>query len=174
MRRTHRCGELSAADVGRRVILQGWVHRQRDHGGLIFVDLRDRDGWTQVVFNPQHAPNAHQTASDVRAEYVVEVEGEVGLRPPGTVNPNIPTGEIEVVADRIAVLNPSLPLPFSIADEGYVEEPVRLTYRYLDLRRPHMARNLKLRHQVIKFIRDFLDSRGFLEVETPILTKSTP
>jgi aspartyl-tRNA synthetase len=174
MRRTHRCGELRATDVGRRVILQGWVHRQRDHGGLIFIDLRDREGWTQVVFNPQNAPDAHETASDVRSEYVIEVEGEVGLRPPGTANPGLPTGDIEVVADRITVLNPSLPPPFSIADEGNVEEPLRLTYRYLDLRRPRMARNLLLRHQVIKFIRDFLDERGFLEVETPILTKSTP
>jgi aspartyl-tRNA synthetase len=174
MRRTHRCGELRAADVGRRVVLQGWVHRQRDHGGLIFIDLRDREGWTQVVFNPQNAPDAHATASDVRSEYVVEVEGEVSPRPEGTVNTNIPTGEIEVVADKIVVLNPSLPPPFSIADEGNVEEPVRLTYRYLDLRRPRMARNLVLRHQVIKYIRDFLDERGFLEVETPILTKSTP
>src|SRR3954447_12409912 len=174
MRRTHRCGDLRAADVGRRVILQGWVHHQRDHGGLIFIDIRDREGWTQVVFNPQNAPEAHQIASEVRSEFVIEVEGEVGHRPPGTVNPNIPTGEVEVVADTITVLNPSLPPPFSIADEGNVEEPLRLTYRYLDLRRPRMARNLVLRHQVIKFIRDFLDERGFLEVETPILTKSTP
>jgi len=174
MRRTHRCGDLRATDVGRRVILQGWVHHQRDHGGLIFIDIRDREGWTQVVFNPQNAPEAHQIASEVRSEFVIEVEGEVGHRPPGTVNPNIPTGEVEVVADTITVLNPSLPPPFSIADEGNVEEPLRLTYRYLDLRRPRMARNLVLRHQVIKFIRDFLDERGFLEVETPILTKSTP
>src|SRR5581483_8370734 len=174
MRRTHRCGELRATDAGRRVILQGWVHRQRDHGGLIFIDLRDREGWTQVVFNPQIAPEAHQIASEVRPEYVIEVEGEVGLRPEGTVNPALPTGEIEVVASRIEVLNPSLPPPFSIADEGNVEEPLRLTFRYLDLRRPRMARNLVLRHQVIKYIRDFLDERGFLEVETPILTKSTP
>jgi len=174
MRRTHRCGELRAADVGRRVILQGWVHRQRDHGGLIFIDLRDRDGLTQVVFNPEIAAEPHRVASDVRSEYVVEIEGEVGLRPDGTVNPSLPTGEIEVVASRIDVLNPSLPPPFSIADEGNVEEPLRLTYRYLDLRRPRMARNLVLRHQIIKYIRDFMDSRGFLEVETPILTKSTP
>src|SRR5438105_4302908 len=116
MRRTHRCGELRAADVGTKVILQGWVHRQRDHGGLIFIDLRDRDGLTQVVFNPEIAPEAHHVAEDVRSEYVVEIEGEVGLRPPGTVNPALATGEIEVVADRIVVLNPSLPPPFGIAD----------------------------------------------------------
>ncbi len=174
MRRTHRCGELRASDVGRRAVLQGWVHRQRDHGGLVFIDLRDRDGWTQVVFNPQLAPEAHQVASGARAEFVLEVEGEVARRPPGTENLALSTGEVELVAERVDVLNPSLPPPFSIADEGPVEEPLRLTYRYLDLRRPRMARNLVLRHRVVKYIRDFFDARGFLEVETPILTKSTP
>ncbi|MEA2641268.1 MAG: aspartyl-tRNA synthetase [Chloroflexota bacterium] len=174
MRRTHRCGDLRAADIGQRVVLQGWVHRQRDHGGLIFIDLRDRTGWTQVVFNPQHAPEPHEIASGVRSEYVIEIEGEVGRRPAGTENAGISTGEIEVVADRVQVLNASLPPPFSVADEGNVEEPVRLTYRYLDLRRPHMAQNLVLRHQIIKRIRDVMDGQGFLEVETPILTKSTP
>jgi len=174
MRRTHRCGELRASDVGRRAVLQGWVHRQRDHGGLVFIDLRDRDGWTQVVFNPQLAPEAHQVASGARAEFVLEIEGEVARRPPGTENLALSTGEVELVAERVDVLNPSLPPPFSIADEGPVEEPLRLTYRYLDLRRPRMARNLVLRHRVVKYIRDFFDARGFLEVETPILTKSTP
>src|SRR5581483_8400413 len=174
MRRTHLCGELRASNAGTRVVLQGWVHRQRDHGGLIFIDLRDRSGWTQVVFNPEVAPGAHETASGVRPEYVLEIEGTVGLRPPGTVNPGLPTGEVEVVSDRIEILNPSLPPPFSVADEGNVEEPLRLTFRYIDLRRPRMARNLAFRHDVIKFIRDFLDARRFLEVETPILTKSTP
>src|SRR5438874_10929881 len=171
MRRTHRCGELRAADVGQRVILQGWVHRQRDHGGLIFIDLRDRTGWTQVVFNPEIAPEAHVIASDARAEYVLEIEGPVSLRPEGTENANLPTGAVEIVAARVEVLNASLPPPFSIADEGNVEEPLRLTYRYLDLRRPRMAQNLVLRHRVVKFIRDFFDDRGFLEVETPIMTK---
>ena len=174
MRRTHRCGELRAENVGQRVVLQGWVHRQRDHGGLIFIDLRDRDGWTQVVFNPQLAPEAHEVASTVRSEYVIEVEGEVLHRPEGTVNPDIPTGDIELAANRIEVINPSLPLPFAIAEDGVVDEAVRLTYRYLDLRRPRMARNLILRHRITKAIRDFFDERGFLEVETPILTKSTP
>ncbi len=174
MRRTHRCGELRAQDAGQRAVLQGWVHRQRDHGGLIFIDLRDRSGLTQVVFNPQLAPEAHETASTVRSEYVIEVEGEVVHRPEGTVNPEIPTGEIELAADRITIINPSLPLPFSIAEDGVADEAVRLTYRYLDLRRPHMTRNLILRHRVTKAIRDFFDSRDFLEVETPILTKSTP
>jgi aspartyl-tRNA synthetase len=144
MRRTHRCGELRATNVGQREILQGWVHRQRDHGGLIFIDLRDRTGWTQVVFNPEIAPEAHAIASDARAEFVLEVEGAVSPRPAGTENTTLPTGEIELVADRVTVLNPSLPPPFSIADEGNVEEPLRLTYRYLDLRRPRMAHNLAL------------------------------
>src|SRR5579872_5147350 len=161
MRRTHRCGELRATDIGQRVVLQGWVHRQRDHGGLIFIDLRDRTGWTQLVFNPEHAPAAHEIASGVRSEYVLEIEGEVSRRPDGTENATSPTGEIEVIADRVEVLNPSLPVPFSVADEGTVEEPVRLSYRYLDLRRPRMAQNLVLRHRAVKFIRDFMDSHGF-------------
>src|SRR5579871_6670259 len=126
MHRTHRCGELRATDIGQRVVLQGWVHRQRDHGGLIFIDLRDRTGWTQVVFNPEHAREAHEIASAVRSEYVLEVEGEVARRPVGTENPGLPTGEVEVIADRVRVLNASLPVPFSVADEGAVEEPVRL------------------------------------------------
>ncbi len=174
MRRTHRCGDLRASHVGQRAILQGWVHRQRDHGGLIFIDLRDREGIVQVVFNPENAPAAHGIASAARAEYVLEIEGTVSPRPTGTENPDLPTGAIEVVADRVEVLNASLPLPFSVAEEGNVDEAVRLTYRYLDLRRPRMASNLVLRHKVVKFIRDFFDERGFLEVETPILTKSTP
>ncbi len=174
MRRTHMCGQLTAADIGKRAILQGWVHHHRDHGGLIFIDLRDRDGLTQVVFNPQLAPEAHGIASEAHSEYVLEVDGEVLRRPAGTENTSLPTGEIELVAERVTILNPSLPPPFSIADEGAVDEPVRLKYRYLDLRRPHMAKNLVLRHRVIKFIRDFFDSRGFIEVETPIMTKSTP
>jgi aspartyl-tRNA synthetase len=168
------CGEVRAADIGQRVRLQGWLHRSRDHGGLIFSDLRDRAGLVQVVFNPERAPDAHALASECRAEYVLEVEGEVSRRPPGTENPNLPTGEIEVLADRLVVLNPSQPLPFSVADESDVDEQLRLRYRYIDLRRPKMAQNLVLRHKVVKHIRDFLDEEGFLEVETPILMKSTP
>ncbi|HEY8475324.1 MAG TPA: aspartate--tRNA ligase [Chloroflexota bacterium] len=174
MKRTHTCGELRAANIGESVLLQGWVHRRRDHGGLVFLDLRDRWGITQVVVNPQHAPEAHRVASEVRAEYVVEVRGTVARRPEGTENPKLATGEVEVIVDALDVLNPSLPLPFSVADEGEVNETVRLEYRYLDLRRPRMTRNLLLRHQVIRFIRDFLDARGFVEVETPMLVKSTP
>lgn len=168
------CGEVRLSDVGQRVLLQGWLHRSRDHGGLIFADLRDRSGLVQVVFNPERAPEAHATASDCRAEYVLEVEGVVSPRPPGTENPNLATGQIEVLADRLTVLNPAAPLPFSIADDADVDEQLRLRYRYLDLRRPRMAHNLVLRHTVIKHIRDFLSAEGFLEVETPILVKSTP
>ncbi|HZU04876.1 MAG TPA: aspartate--tRNA ligase [Chloroflexota bacterium] len=174
MRRTHTCGELRATDEGQRCLLQGWVHRRRDHGGLVFLDLRDRYGLVQVVLNPQVAPEAHAAAREVRPEYVLEVEGVVARRPPGTENPALATGEVEVVAERLQVLNPSLTPPFSIADEGPVDEALRLRYRYLDLRRPKMLANLELRHRVIKYIRDFLDARGFLEVETPILIKSTP
>ncbi len=174
VRRTHTCGELTAQNIGQRALLQGWVHHHRDHGGLIFIDLRDRDGLTQVVCNPELAADAHRVASDAHSEYVLEVEGEVSRRPAGTENPSLSTGEIELVAERVVVLNPSLPPPFSIADEGVVDEAVRLKYRYLDLRRPRMAQHLVMRHRVIKYIRDFFDARGFIEVETPILTKSTP
>ncbi|MCC6177836.1 MAG: aspartate--tRNA ligase [Chloroflexi bacterium] len=174
MRRTLMCGQVRAANIGQRILLQGWVHRSRDHGGLIFIDLRDRAGLVQVVFNPEHAPGAHAVASECRAEYVLEIEGVVNRRPEGTENPNLATGEIELVADRATILNPSLPLPFAIADDAEVDEQVRLRYRYLDLRRPKMAENLELRHRVIKYIRDFLDREGFLEVETPIMVKSTP
>ena len=141
---------------------------------MIFADLRDRSGLVQIVFNPERAPEAHALASDCRAEYVLEVEGEVSLRPPGTENPNLATGEIEVLADTLTVLNPSQPLPFAVADDADVDEQLRLRYRYIDLRRPKMAQNLVLRHKVVKHIRDFLDAEGFLEVETPILMKSTP
>jgi aspartyl-tRNA synthetase len=168
------CGEVRAADIGQKVRLQGWLHRSRDHGGLIFSDLRDRSGLVQVVFNPEHAAEAHALASECRAEYVLEVEGSVSRRPEGTENPNLPTGEIEVIADTLTVLNPAAPLPFAVADETDVDEQLRLRYRYIDLRRPKMAQNLVLRHKVIKHIRDFLDRDGFLEVETPILMKSTP
>ena len=174
VRRSHTCGQLRAGDVGQRVRLQGWLHRSRDHGGLIFIDLRDRYGLIQVVFNPERAPDAHATISDCRGEFVLEIEGEVSPRPAGTVNPNLPTGAVEVLADALTVLNPSLPLPFSVSDDAEVDEQLRLRNRYLDLRRPRMAANIALRHRVNKFIRDFLDAEGFLEIETPILMKSTP
>ena len=174
VKRTVTCGELRAEHAGSTAVLQGWVHRQRDHGGLIFIDLRDRYGITQVVVNPQVSQAAHAVAAQCRSEYVIEVVGKVSRRPPATENRNLPTGEIEVVAEAVTILNPSLTPPFSISDDAGVDESVRLKYRYLDLRRPEMARNLTLRHRVIKLIRDFLDARGFLEVETPMLIKSTP
>jgi aspartyl-tRNA synthetase len=174
MRRTHTCGELRLTNEGQPCLLQGWVHRRRDHGGVIFLDLRERYGLVQVVLNPQLGSAALEAGRDVRAEFVLEVEGTVTRRPEGTENPHLPTGQVEVQAARVAVLNPALTPPFGIAEEGPVDEALRLRYRYLDLRRPEMVRNLELRHRVVKFIRDFLDERGFLEVETPILIKSTP
>lgn len=168
------CGALRIGDVGKVVSLAGWVHRRRDHGGLLFIDLRDREGIVQVVFNPQYSPIAHRIASQIRAEYVIRVKGEVVRRPPGTENPKIPTGEIEVIAQDIEILNTCKPLPFSISEEGEVDESLRLKFRYLDLRRQKLKENIILRHKVIKFIRDFLDAKGFVEIETPILIKSTP
>jgi len=168
------CGELNKKHIGSQVTLAGWVDRRRDHGGLIFIDLRDREGIVQVVFNPEVSKECHRVASDLRSEYVVRVSGKIAPRPKGTENPNLATGEIEVIAESSEILNPSKTPPFYINEETEVEESLRLKYRYLDLRRPRMKENLFLRHQIIKFIRDFLDARGFIEVETPILIKSTP
>ncbi|MGQ9699180.1 MAG: aspartate--tRNA ligase, partial [Armatimonadota bacterium] len=173
-KRTHWCGELRTEHAGCSVVLNGWVQRHRDHGGLIFVDLRDRTGVVQVVFNPATDPDAHRIADSVRSEYVLAVRGEVSRRPAGTENPNLATGEVEVLAHEIEILNFSKTPPFHIADGVEADEMVRLKYRYLDLRRPEMHRKIALRHRVIKFIRDFLDARGFYEIETPILIKSTP
>ena len=173
-RRTHSNGSLRLADVGRDVTLMGWVQSRRDLGGLIFVDLRDREGVTQVLFNPQESPRAAAEAQQVRGEYVIAVLGIVALRPPGTENPKLPTGQIEVRARELRVLNPADTPPFRIADDENVEETVRLRFRYLDLRRPVMHRHLRLRHRLAKAIRDHLAGEGFLEVETPMLIKSTP
>jgi len=172
--KTHNCGELNKSHVGIQVSLAGWVDRRRDHGGLIFIDLRDREGIVQVMFNPETSKSCHETASEMRSEYVVSINGEVALRPPGTENSKLPTGEIEVIAQNTAILNPSKTPPFYINEDIEVEESLRLRYRYLDLRRPRMQKSLLLRYRVVKFIRDFLDVRGFVEVETPILIKSTP
>ena len=174
MLKTTSCGSLRAEDAGRSVTLAGWVHRRRDHGSLIFIDIRDRDGLTQVVFNPEIAPDAHAVASRFRAEWVIRVVGEVASRPEGTENPAIATGQIEVVADEATVLNESLTPPFYVNEETEVDELLRMRYRYLDLRRSGMRDTMILRHRVVKFMRDFLDERGFLEIETPILIKSTP
>ncbi len=174
MLKTHRCGELRKEDVGADVVLAGWVHRRRDLGGLIFIELRDRSGVAQVVFNPDTSSEAHQIASSFRNEWVVKVGGKVALRPKGTENKNLDTGEIEVIALEPEVLNSSKTPPFYINEEVEVDESLRLKYRYLDLRRARMQNNIHLRHNVVKYIRDFLDREDFLEIETPVLIKSTP
>ena len=174
MLKTYTCGQLRSDDVGKEVTLAGWVNRSRDHGGLIFIDLRDREGVTQVVFNPDISSHAHRLAAEARLEYVLQVKGKVHQRPEGMENPELATGQIEVIADFVQVLNPSETPPFYINKDTSVDESLRLRYRYLDLRRPRMQRNLILRHRVVKFIRDFLDERGFVEIETPLLIKSTP
>ncbi len=173
-RRSHACGELRAADAGRTATLMGWVHRRRDHGGLIFVDLRDRTGLTQCVFNPATSAPAHERAAAIRSEFVLAVRGLVARRPPGTENARLATGEIEVQVAELKILNESRPLPFPIDEGVEVEELARLTYRYLDLRRPAMYRNFVLRDAVCRATRDYLHRHGFVEVETPFLTRTTP
>jgi len=172
--KTHSCGELTKKNIGTEVTLAGWVDRRRDHGGLIFIDLRDRGGILQVVFNPETSKAAHKKASGMRSEYVIQVSGKVASRQKGTENLKLATGEIEVIADSTEILNPSKVPPFYINEDIEVDENLRLKYRYLDLRRARMKKNLQLRHRVVKFTRDFLDGKGFIEIETPILTKSTP
>ena len=174
MLKTHNCGELRAGDAGTEVMLAGWVHRRRDHGGVIFVDLRDRSGIVQVVFNPETPAEALQAAGDLRQEYVVQVRGQVRMRPEGLANPDMPTGEIEVWVSQVHVLNTARTPVFYINEEDDVDESLRLRYRYLDLRRPRMQRNLILRHRTVKFIRDFMSDHGFIEIETPMLIRSTP
>ena len=174
LKRTDYCGDLRRADVNRAVTLLGWVQRRRDLGGLIFVELRDRQGIVQVVFNPELNREAHEKAQSLRSEFVVGVKGNVVTRPEGTTNPTLKTGEIEVIAQALKILNPSKNPPFLIEDGEEVAENVRLQYRYLDLRRPKLQQNLILRHRVAKEVRNYFDALGFLEVETPMLTKSTP
>ncbi len=174
MLRSHSSGQLNKDTAGTRVTLAGWVDRRRDHGSLIFIDLRDGDGIVQVVFNPERSRACHEMASRLRSEYVILTGGQVSLRPPGTENPRLATGDIEVMADSLEVLNTSRTPPFYINEDMEVEENLRLRYRYLDLRRPRMKHNLVLRHRVVNFMHRFLDARGFIEVETPILIKSTP
>ncbi len=172
--KSHNCGELRDNHAGRKVTLAGWVHRRRDHGGKIFIDLRDREGIVQVVFDPQVAREAYEVAGSLRNEYVVRVVGEVAIRPGGTENRKLATGDIEVSARETLILNPSKTPPFYINEDTEVEETLCLKNRYLYLRRPRLQDNLILRHRVTKFIRDFLDGEGFVEIETPILIKSTP
>jgi aspartyl-tRNA synthetase len=174
LRRTHTCGQLRASDEGRHAILMGWVHRRRDHGGVIFVDVRDRDGLTQVVFHEDVDPGTHKRAEALRPEYVIAVEGKVAPRGPGAVNPNLATGEIEVVASRVWILNESRTPPFPMEDQVDVAEEVRLKYRYVDLRRPRMQRNVILRSKISFAVRQALYEQGFLEIETPFMTRSTP
>ena len=174
MLRTHTCGELNEKDVGKTTALCGWVGSRRDHGNLIFIDIRDGYGITQIVFNPQLDAEVHKTAEALRPEFVVKIEGKVEKRPAGTENVNIPTGKIEVLASKVEVLNKAATPPFEIMDDISVTEEMRLRYRYLDLRRPTMQDNLRLRHKACKLARDYFDERNFVEVETPILTKSTP
>ena len=168
------CGSLRASDEGRDVELYGWVARRRDMGGVIFIDLRDRWGKVQVVFNPAVAPAAHEAASDLRSEFVVRVAGSVRRRPSGSENPRLETGDIEVAASDLEVLSPSEPTPFPLEDSEEPDEKTRLEYRYLDLRRPRMTRMLELRNKVNRIIRDYMEEREFIEVETPILTRSSP
>ena len=172
--RKHRCGELTKAHVGQTVVLDGWVHRRRDHGNVIFIDLRDRFGITQIVFNQEMNAAAHKRAHELRSEFVVSVTGQVMLRPEGSSNPDLGTGEIEVRAQAVEILNEAETPPFVIEDEADVTEALRLKYRYLDLRRPKMQRWLQLRHDVTQQVRTSLNGQGFLEIETPMLTKSTP
>jgi aspartyl-tRNA synthetase len=172
--RTHDCGTLTAQDIDRSVTLAGWVDTRRDHGGLIFIDLRDRAGITQVVFNPEINSDAHQQAHQLRSEYCITIQGKVRSRPEGMANPNLKTGEIEVLVNSYQLLNTSKTPPFTLEETAEVSEAVRLRYRYLDLRRPGLQKNFFLRHQAVQFIRNFLNQKGFCDVETPFLTKSTP
>jgi aspartyl-tRNA synthetase len=174
LKRTNYCGDLKKKDANREVTLMGWVQRRRDLGGLIFVELRDRQGVIQVVFNPEVSSEVHEKAQSLRSEYVVSVQGTVVVRPEGTVNPKLNTGEIEVIPKELKILNVSKTPPFLIEDEEEVAENTRLKYRYLDLRKPGLQRNLILRHHVAKEVRNYFDRLGFLEIETPMLTKSTP
>ncbi len=174
LKRTDYCGDLRRKDMDREVTLLGWVQRRRDLGGLIFVELRDRQGIVQVVFNPELNQEAHEKAQSLRSEFVVGVKGKLVLRPEGTMNPKLKTGEVEVIAQELKILNPSKTPPFQIEDDEEVAENVRLQYRYLDLRRPGLQTNLILRHRVAQEVRHYLDALGFVEVETPMLTRSTP
>jgi aspartyl-tRNA synthetase len=175
MKPTFQCNDLRAEHIGSEATVAGWVQRRRDHGGLIFIDLRDSSGIVQIVFNPELNPDTHKIAHGVRSEFVLAVKGKVNRRPEGTENPNLPTGEVEIPADTIEILNTSETPPFVIDDSAdEVAEEIRLKYRYLDIRRPRMQNNLRLRHKVYMATRNFLDELGFIEVETPVLTKSTP
>ncbi len=174
LKRTHYCGHVNSKDIGREVVLFGWVHRRRDHGGVIFIDLRDREGIVQVVLDPEFSKEVHNKGKDIRAEYVLEVKGIVKQRPPESINEELPTGQVEVFANHLEILNESAVPPFEIAKDTDINEDLRLKYRYLDLRREKMQKNIITRYRLTQIIRNFLGEKGFLEIETPILTKSTP
>ena len=174
MKRTHMCTELSEADVGKEVAVMGWVHKRRNLGSLLFVDLRDRTGLLQIVFGDQTDREVFDKAETIRNEYVIAVKGEVAPRAPEAVNPSMKTGRIEILATELRILSSSETPPFHIEENSGVNEATRLKYRYLDLRRPDMQENLMLRHKVAKIARDYFDENGFLEIETPVLIKSTP
>jgi len=173
-RRTHSCGALRVEHVGQQVTLMGWAFRRRDHGGLVFIDLRDREGLTQCLFDPSKAGDAHAKAEAVRSEFVLAVRGTVAARPAGTENPKLATGAIEVQVTEVRILNESRPLPFQLDDDAEIDETLRLKYRYLDMRRPHVLHAFQVRDHVCRATRDYLHAQGFLEVETPVLTRSTP
>ncbi|MBE9535750.1 MAG: aspartate--tRNA ligase [Proteobacteria bacterium] len=174
LKRTHNCAQLRVEDIEKEVILTGWVQRRRDHGGVIFIDLRDREGITQVVFNPEENSEVHEKAHGIRSEYVLAVKGQVVNRLEGTVNPNLPTGAIEILVSELKILNEAKTPPFMIEDGIDIAENLRLKYRYLDLRRPSVAKGFVMRHRVSTAVRAFLNGQGFLDLETPMLTKSTP
>lgn len=173
-RRTHNCVQLNASNIGEEVCLMGWVQRRRDHGGVIFVDLRDRAGLTQVVMSPEFNKDVHAVADGIRNEFVLAIKGTVGMRPEGTINDKLPTGEIEVTVSELRILNNSLTPPFMIDDFTNANEDIRLKYRYLDLRRRTIQNNLITRHNLTRIMREYLYEKEFLDIETPFLTKSTP
>jgi aspartyl-tRNA synthetase len=172
--KTNNCSELSRGDIGKKVKLAGWVDRRRDLGQLIFIDMRDRSGIVQIVFNPEISDMSHKIGSQLRNEYVIQVTGVVNARPPGTENLKLPTGGIEVLVEEAVILNTAKTPPFYVNEDIEVNENMRLKYRYLDLRRNKMKRNIILRHEVVRFMREYLYARDFLDIETPVLMKSTP
>ena len=174
LRRTHNCNELGSEDIGREVVLMGWVQRRRDHGGVIFIDLRDREGLSQVVFNPERDPAVHRKAHDIRSEYVLGIRGTVEARPEGMTNPDLKTGAIEVIVHELKILNKAQTPPFMIEDNIDASESIRLQHRHIDLRRPKLQRNIMIRHRAAAAARNFLNGKGFLDIETPVLTRSTP
>ncbi|MCX5638318.1 MAG: OB-fold nucleic acid binding domain-containing protein, partial [Planctomycetota bacterium] len=174
LKRTHTCGQLRLEDAGKKVTLAGWVHSYRDHGNLVFIDLRDREGLTQLVFNPQTQPQPHKIAETARCEWVIAAKGIVQPRGAGLENPKLPTGQIEVLVQQVEILNVSKTPPFELSSADKTSEELRLTSRYIDLRRPEMQRILHTRHRVTKLVRDYFDQLGLWEIETPMLAKSTP